>query len=277
MKAGMEVYLMSLSSGFIIYKEIDMSGIGGMVGGIVGGIFGGPIGAQIGSMIGSEIDKMLNGLISQHGQSNVQGAMSNGALGSLVNQLTQAIQGMAGIPQFQKDALCDALEQVSSGCPQQPTTPGCQNDVNDKMGGFIDKLVEKIVEKLMDEMRGGGCNSSSSNGGGSVGESSGSSSCPSPMPSDDDDEVKKGGKSWLVVLAEGMAKVATDHLHKMLEAQDEMEASGEIDDEKKSSEAFTKAQSKFQAESKLFSMAIEANSTALKAVGDGLASLARKQ
>jgi hypothetical protein len=47
--------------------------------------------------------------------------------------------------------------------------------------------------------------------------------------------------------------------------------------EKKDSEEFTIAQSKFQAESKLFSMATEATSTALKSVGDGLASLARKQ
>jgi hypothetical protein len=81
----------------------------------------------------------------------------------------------------------------------------------------------------------------------------------------------------LVVLAEAMAGVATDHLNKMLDGQKEMEESASIGDEKESAEAFTKGQSKFQAESKLFSMAIEATSTALKAIGDGLASLARKQ
>jgi hypothetical protein len=106
---------------------------------------------------------------------------------------------------------------------------------------------------------------------------------------DDGDESKKG-KSWLVALAEAMGKIASEHLGKMLDAQAEMEASStpqeELDkmsdkdrltQEKKDSEEFTIAQSKYQAESKLFSMATEATSTALKSVGDGLASLARKQ
>jgi hypothetical protein len=40
---------------------------------------------------------------------------------------------------------------------------------------------------------------------------------------------------------------------------------------------FVVAQGEFQAESKLFSMSIEATSTAVKAIGDGLSSLARRQ
>jgi hypothetical protein len=70
----------------------------------------------------------------------------------------------------------------------------------------------------------------------------------------------------------------------MMEAQDKMENSSPETDEgltdeqkQKNQNDFVVAQGEFQAESKLFSMSIEATSTAVKAIGDGLASLARKQ
>jgi hypothetical protein len=146
-------------------------------------------------------------------------------------------------------------------------------------------MVRQAIEDVVREQIGGGaedggCAGASASGGAtstddSTSSSEGTSNCPSPNPTEDDEDGKP--KSWLVVLAEGMARVATDHLHKMMDAQTEMENSGKESDEKKSSQMFTEAQSKFQAESKLFSMSIEATSTAIKAVGDGLASLARKQ
>jgi hypothetical protein len=43
------------------------------------------------------------------------------------------------------------------------------------------------------------------------------------------------------------------------------------------SQKFNEAQGRFQAESKMFSMVSEATSTALKSIGEGLSSLARKQ
>jgi hypothetical protein len=286
-----------------------------MAGGIVGGMFCGPLGAQLGSQIGGGIGNMLEGLISLHGQPNVQSAMNNNMLRSLVSQLSQTIQCSPGIPQFAKDELCQALQDVQQSCPTEPTPLGCQQDTDNAMSGLIDKIVDKVVDQIMQKLQGGGgCENGGSiqdmvrqaiedvvreqfgggeDGGGcpangdtatpqsgsSADEargSEGTSNCPAPLPGGDDDDDGKP-KSWLVVLAEGMAKVATNHLHKMMDAQTDMENSGKIKDEKKSSAAFTKAQSKFQAESKLFGMTIEATSTALKAVGDGLSSLARKQ
>ena len=130
-----------------------------MVGGVVGGMFGGPLGAQLGSQIGGGIGGMLEGLISQHGQSNVQGAMNNNMMGSLVSQLGQAIQSAPGIPQFARDEMCQGLQSAHQSCPQEPTPPGCQRDTDDAMSGLIDKIVDKVVDQIMEKLQGGGCES----------------------------------------------------------------------------------------------------------------------
>jgi hypothetical protein len=100
---------------------------------------------------------MLENLIGQHGQSNVQSAMNNNMLGSLVSQLSQAIQCAPGIPQFAKDELCQALQDVQQGCPAEPTPPGCQQDADNSMSGLIDKIVDKVFDKIMQKLQGGGC------------------------------------------------------------------------------------------------------------------------
>jgi hypothetical protein len=134
-----------------------LSSVGSMAGGIVGGMFGGPLGAQLGSQIGGGIGNMLEGLISQHGQPNVQSAMNNNMMGALTGQLSQAIQCAPGIPQFARDEMCQALQDVQQSCPQEPTPPGCQEDTDNSMSGLIDKIVDKVVDQIMQKLQGGGC------------------------------------------------------------------------------------------------------------------------
>jgi hypothetical protein len=294
--------------------------------GLAGGMFGGPIGAQIGQSLGAGLGGMLENSIGQHGQSNAKGAMNNNMLGSLVSQLSQAIQCAPGIPQFAKDELCQALQDVQHSCPQEPTPPGCQQDTDNSMSGLIDKIVDKVVDQIMQKLQGGGgCENGGSIqdmvrqaiedvvrekfGGGEDGGScpaNGDTATPQSGTSadgadgadgsqgncnlmssagDDSKEAKKARSgNWLVALAQGMAEVASNHLNKMMEAQDKMEKSSPESseglskaDKEKNANDFVKAQGEFQAESKLFSMATEAASNAVKSVGDGLASLARKQ
>jgi hypothetical protein len=287
-----------------------------MAGGIVGGMFGGPLGAQLGSQIGGGIGNMLEGLISQHGQPNVQSAMNNNMLGSLVSQLSQAIQCSPGIPQFAKDELCQALQDVQHSCPQEPTPPGCQEDTDNSMSGLIDKIVDKVVDQIMQKLENGGCEGggdlqdmvrqaiedvvreqigggaedggSCPAGGGSSADGAdgdGNSTLPQASTEDESEEAKKAKSgNWLVALAQGMSRIAANHLNKMMDAQEKMEKSSpetdkglSKDDKQKNQNDFVVAQGEFQAESKLFSMSIEATSTAVKAIGDGLSSLARKQ
>ncbi|MET0010022.1 MAG: hypothetical protein ABW124_19630 [Candidatus Thiodiazotropha sp. 6PLUC9] len=278
---------------------------------------------------------MLEGLISNHGQSNVQGAMNNNMLGSLVGQLGQAIQSAPGIPQFARDEMCQALNDVQQSCPAEPTPPGCQQDTDDSMSGLIDKIVDKVVDQIMEKLQGGGCESGGdlqdmvrqaiedvvreqigggdedggcrANGDNATAEQAGTDDSSGvnddTNPSDsllsrcskDDEETKsksKGSGSWLVALAKAMGEMTGNHLEKMMQAQDAMEAS-QVDEtssefknaskeeqskmKQDAANEFTQQQAVFQAESKLFAMCSEATSTSLKSIGEGLSSMARKQ
>jgi hypothetical protein len=81
--------------------------------------------------------------------------------------------------------------------------------------------------------------------------------------------------NWLVMLAKAMSKVQGEHLNKMLITSDTTaKSTGEGET---SRQDFLDAQGEFQAESKFFGMASEATTTAIKTIGDGLSSIARKQ
>jgi hypothetical protein len=162
-------------------------------------------------------------------------------------------------------------------------------------GGDLQDMVRQAIEDVVREQIGGGAEDGGScptggatdTGGSSADKAEGSTTCPAPQPTpdDDSDDAKKARSgNWLVALAQGMSRIAANHLNKMMDAQEKMEKSSpetdkglSKDDKQKNQNDFVVAQGEFQAESKLFSMSIEATSTAVKAIGDGLSSLARKQ
>jgi hypothetical protein len=172
---------------------------------------------------------------------------------------------------------------------------GCES------GGDLQDMVRQAIEDVVREQIGaedGGCATDGAAASGGAANSSNDSSseidyadCARDIADSGDEDDKKatkgGSTNWLVALASAMGKIAGQHLEKMMEAQDDMENSntdttGMSDEDKAKTEKedgkkFTEAQSRFQAESKLFAMTTEATSTALKSIGDGLSSLARKQ
>ena len=227
-----------------------LSSVGGMLGGAVGGMFGGPIGMQLGQMIGSSIGERVESLISQFGQGNVQSAMNNSFMSSIADCLKEAIQG-SSLPQFVKDELNEAIKEAAGG-GHQSTPSACQGGVDDVVGGLGVSVGKMIADMVMDEVK------EQANK-----EKKGGEGC------------QKGGDNWLVALAKAMASIQSDHLNKMLDASKEMQDN--VGESKESREAFIEAQGKFQAESKLFGMASEATANALKTIGDGLSSIARKQ
>jgi hypothetical protein len=179
---------------------------------------------------------------------------------------------------------------------------GCES------GGDLQDMVRQAIEDVVREQIGGGAEdggcaaeSGAAATGGSADDSSGVNDDANPSDSllnrcsKDDEEAKsksKGSGSWLVALAKAMGEMTGNHLEKMMQAQDAMEASqvDETSDEFKNAtkeeqakmkqdaaNEFTQQQAVFQAESKLFAMCSEATSTSLKSIGEGLSSLARKQ
>jgi hypothetical protein len=169
---------------------------------------------------------------------------------------------------------------------------GCES------GGDLQDMVRQAIEDVVREQIGGGAEDGGCANNGSASsasESSASSGVQSTfdrmkdMAFDDaNNEVEKeqknsdkkcsnsgGGDNWLVALAKAMSEIQNEHLTKMLGAQKEMQKN--VGESKESREKFIEAQSKFQAESKLFGMASECTATALKTIGDAMSSIARKQ
>jgi len=91
------------------------------------------------------------------------------------------------------------------------------------------------------------------------------------------------GKSWLVALAGGLGEMLGDRAVKMEKLMEKMNGlnekleglEGEAREE--NTREFQKTMTEFQAESQMFSILSNTSSTALKAIGEGLTSLARKQ
>jgi recombinational DNA repair protein RecT len=168
---------------------------------------------------------------------------------------------------------------------------GCES------GGDLQDMVRQAIEDVVREQIGGGADSDggcAANGSASANEGAASSGGKSTfdriqdMAMDNVEEESKkenkaecrgssGGKgdNWLVALAKAMSTIQSSHLNKMLDAQKDMQDN--VGEDEASREKFIEAQGKFQAESKLFGMASEATSTALKTIGEGLSSIARKQ
>jgi hypothetical protein len=87
-----------------------------------------------------------------------------------------------------------------------------------------------------------------------------------------------GGKSWLVAIAQAMGNALGTKAAKLVELSHKLDSlAGKSSDDQKSAKEFQKTMAEFQAESQLFSMMSNAFSTAVKSIGEGMTSLARKQ
>lgn len=87
-----------------------------------------------------------------------------------------------------------------------------------------------------------------------------------------------GGKSWLVAIAQAMGNALGTKAAKLVELSQKLDSlAGTSSDDQQAAKEFQKTMAQFQAESQLFSMMSNAFSTAVKSIGEGMTSLARKQ
>jgi len=85
------------------------------------------------------------------------------------------------------------------------------------------------------------------------------------------------GKSWLVAIAQAMGNALGTKAAKLVELSNKLDGLAGKTDSQQDAKAFQKTMAQFQAESQLFSMLSNAFSTAIKSIGEGMTSLARKQ
>lgn len=86
-----------------------------------------------------------------------------------------------------------------------------------------------------------------------------------------------GKKSWLVAIAEAMGKAMGEHAANMVEYANQMNANTGGGDDPEAAREFAALQAKMQGEAQMFSIASTTMATVIKAIGEGLSSVARKQ
>lgn len=200
-------------------------------------------------------------LFREYGVQNVMDAVTNAAVQYVQRELNALIDSM-NMPQFMKN---DAKSQIANiGNSYTSDTPrGAQDGVDSvlnggaggggnsgaagKTGGDVMSGVMDMLRKAMQDETEAASNGSSGGSGG------------------------KG--NWLAILARALGSTAGKHLKKMVELGEKM---GGIDS-KENPEEFAKIQAEFQAEAQIFKMFQEAIGTMVKSIGEGMASVARKQ
>jgi hypothetical protein len=239
-----------------------LSGLLGGSGGILGGLLSGALGG-IGKVLGGALQ--LGGLIPQMGQNNLAGGLANGLMEAFGGAVKNVINS-SPMPQFIKDAANSIVDGVL-GDNTQATTPEAQDAVNECCGEAMqeagDDFGEDLQSSIMDDYM--------------------ASEYKDEVEGGDGKKKEKGGGGWLAKLGRTMGGVAGYHLKKALNLSDKIGDINKNDKtmtaEEKNEQAGEMAefQAEFQAEMQMFKMATEATSTAMKSIGEGFSSLARKQ
>ena len=218
-------------------------GLLGAVGGIVGGMFGGPIGAMVGQAVGNMLQE---------------------AVGDAVKDAATELNKEHGMPKFIadaiKEAVGDAVGQLKNKDVDETTQDQVSNDPEVKgwMQQFTADLTKMIVENsknLMSEDKGDG-------------KASGKSTS------------KNGATSWLEAIAIAMGEAAGNKAAKLVELSNKLTelstAGGDEEEQQAAAKEMNAVNAQFQATSQEFNMLQNAFSNAIKAIGEGMAAMARK-
>jgi hypothetical protein len=175
------------------------------------------------------------------------GAAADGAASQLAKE--------GGMPSFLQDPISDLIKNVIKEL-KQDNDPECDEAAQEGFGKDIEELVQQMSKSIAEQA---------------------AQNC-------QDDEAVQGGKggkggganSWLIALAKAMGQTAGKHADKLVELSNKMDAASSSQGKGGPSSEFTAAQSEFQAESQMFGMLQNAFTNALKSIGEGLSTMARK-
>ena len=227
-------------------------GMGGLLGGIGSQFLGGMVSGLLG---GSDMGKTLEGFSPVnilHATTNLVSTIMGGG----AQQATQTLQREDGMPKFLQDAISQAIEKVLQECHKP--SEGADEAISDAAGGDIQSAVDDIAKQIVDSVRRqmteGTSDSGKECGGGG----------------------KAGAKSWLQAIAQAMGEAMGNKASKMVELSNKLKenSGGSEQDQAKEMQA---TNAEFQAVSQEFKILTDAFNTALKSLGEGMSSMARKQ
>lgn len=225
-------------------------GMGGLLGGIGSQFLSSMVGGLLG---GNDLSKTLEGFSPV----NILNATTNlvsTIMGGGAQQAVQTLQREDGMPKFLQDAISQAIEQVMQEYCKP--TDGAGEAIADVASCDIQKSVDDIAQQIVDSVRNQMAESTGEGGGRGCG--------------------KAGAKSWLQAIAQAMGEAMGDKAAKMVELSGKLKeaAGGEGEDSAKEMQAVN---AEFQAVSQEFKLLTDAFNTALKSLGEGMSSMARKQ
>lgn len=208
------------------------------------------------------------------------------AVGTAVNQATQQLQQENGMPKFLQDEIKGIVDKAVEGLLKPNVPVGDANTVKDTAGSALDNFIKLLTQSIVDAVRNAVQNGSGGEGtSGTGGTGSGG---------------KTSGGSWMQAIAEAMGKAMGEKAKNLVILSDKIaslsgtvngtgqkpaDGAGTTDEAAKrtegdKAEAAAETQrlnAQFQATAQEFNLLQTTFSTAMKTIGEGMASVARKQ
>ncbi|MES9853149.1 MAG: hypothetical protein ABW170_15135 [Candidatus Thiodiazotropha sp. L084R] len=241
-------------------------------------------------MIGGQVGKMLGEMIGQFGQQNVAGGLANCIQQDAANVANQHVDN-CGMPQFIKDEMRQFVQSWMQD-NMQNVPSDCQSACNG------------VYDQATNDQDGSSCTRTDGDGSSSRAESDSQmrdnmvdGNCADESEGEGDGEggAGKAAGNWLVALAGSLASVQCKFLDAAMKdmrimddnaaGSTQKDTSNMSDEEKqayqqeqdKARDQFVQAQSRYQANTQMFSMIANMTATSLKSLGEGLTAIARKQ
>lgn len=184
------------------------------------------------------------------------------AVGQAVNQAAQGLIKECGMPKFLGEMIGNIVKQALEGLTK-PSDKGCdqaaQQNFGNDMKDFAQDLMKSIMDAakaIMEQDKGDGKSGKGSKGAG------------------------KKASSWLEAIAIAMGEAAGNKAAKMVELSNKLKelssAGGDEKAQQQAAKEMNSVNAQFQATSQEFNMLQSAFSNAIKAIGEGMAQMARK-
>lgn len=229
---------------------------------------GNDVGTQVSAVLGSSLGSAVANVVTQ-------------AVGTAVTQAASQLQQENGMPKFLQDDIKAIVAKAVEGLTKPNVPVGDQGAVQTQVGGALDTFIKALTKSIVDAVR----SAVQTGTNGSGGTSSGG---------------KTSGGSWMQAIAEAMGKSMGEKARSLVQLSDQIAnlagksgatpttgqgtdgAAGGTGTRTEGDKAEAAAQTQllnaqFQATAQEFNLLQTTFSTAMKTIGEGMASVARKQ
>lgn len=244
----------------------------GVVAGVIGGGGGGMLGGLLGSSLLGGLGQMIGGLIGGGNSSGISRVLEGfspaniiNATANLVNAINgkgakQAVDTLAkedGLPKYLQQEIKKVIDEVFKKF-EKPTEGDLQDKLNNATKDDQQKSINDFAKQIIDSVRKQLTEKLSEGAEGSGGKG------------------KKSAGSWLQAIAKAMGEAMGNRASKMVELSNKMADASKKEGQEGAKE-MQSISTQFQAVSQEFNQLSTAFSTAIKSLGEGVTTMARKQ